>query len=126
MDSRDVLSMGEVAKRSGFASSALRFYEAEGLITATRTSGGRRRFQRDVLRRLAFIRAASNIGLTLEEVREELDRLPAGRVPTKADWQRITRHWRGRLTTRSPPWSGCATVSTRASAAAACPSSAAR
>ena len=50
-----------------------------------------------MLRRLAFIRAASNIGLTLEEVREELDRLPAGRVPTKADWQRITRHWRGRL-----------------------------
>ena len=97
MDSRDVLSMGEVVKRSGFASSALRFYEAEGLITATRTSGGQRRFRRDVLRRLAFIRAASNIGLTLDEVREELDRLPAGRVPTKADWQRITRHWRGRL-----------------------------
>ena len=97
MDSRDVLSMGEVAKRSGFASSALRFYEAEGLIVATRTSGGQRRFRRDVLRRLAFIRAASNIGLTLEEVREELDRLPEGRVPNRADWQRITRHWRGRL-----------------------------
>ena len=89
--------MGEVTKRSGFASSALRFYEAEGLIVATRTSGGQRRFRRDVLRRLAFIRAASNIGLTLEEVREELDRLPEGRVPNRADWQRITRHWRGRL-----------------------------
>ena len=97
MDSRDVLAMGQVTKRSGFTSSALRFYEAEGLIAATRMSGGQRRFRRDVLRRLAFIRAASNIGLTLEEVREELDRLPAGRVPTRADWQRITRHWRGRL-----------------------------
>jgi MerR family redox-sensitive transcriptional activator SoxR len=89
--------MGEVTRRSGFASSALRFYEAEGLIKANRTSGGQRRFRRDVLRRLAFIRAASNIGLTLDEVREELGRLPDGRVPTRADWQRISRHWRGRL-----------------------------
>ncbi len=97
MDARELLSVGEVAARSGFAASALRFYEAEGLIDATRTSGGRRQFQRSVLRRLAFIRAASNIGLTLDEVRVELDRLPAGRVPTKADWQRISRHWRGRL-----------------------------
>jgi MerR family redox-sensitive transcriptional activator SoxR len=97
MDARDVLTMGEVTRRSGFASSALRFYEAEGLIKASRTSGGQRRFRRDVLRRLAFIRAASNIGLTLEEVREELGRLPDGRVPTRADWQRISRHWRGRL-----------------------------
>jgi MerR family redox-sensitive transcriptional activator SoxR len=97
MDSRELLSVGEVARRSGYAASALRFYEAEGLISATRTSGGRRQFQRNVLRRLAFIRAASNIGLTLDEVREELDRLPAGRVPNRADWQRITHHWRGRL-----------------------------
>lgn len=97
MDARDVLTMGEVVKRSGFASSALRFYEAEGLIAATRTSGGQRRFRRDVLRRLAFIRAASNIGLTLEEVRQEMSRLPDGRVPTRADWQRISRHWRGRI-----------------------------
>jgi len=91
------LTIGQVAQRSGVAPSALRFYEAEGLISATRTSGGRRQFQRSVLRRLAFIRAASNIGLTLEEVREELDRLPAARVPNKADWQRISRHWRGRI-----------------------------
>ena len=97
MDSRELLSVGDVAKRSGYAASALRFYEAEGLIPATRTSGGRRQFERNVLRRLAFIRAASNIGLTLDEVREELDRLPEGRVPNRADWQRITRHWRGRL-----------------------------
>jgi MerR family redox-sensitive transcriptional activator SoxR len=97
MDSRELLDVGQVATRSGFAASALRFYEAQGLIEATRTPGGRRQFQRSVLRRLAFIRAASNIGLTLEEVREELDRLPAGRVPTKGDWQRISRHWRRRL-----------------------------
>lgn len=97
MDARELLSVGEVAARSGFAASALRFYESEGLIDATRTSGGRRQFQRSVLRRLAFIRAASNVGLTLDEVRVELDRLPAGRVPTKADWQRISRYWRGRL-----------------------------
>ena len=97
MDARELMGVGEVAARSGFAPSALRFYESEGLIDATRTSGGRRQFQRSVLRRLAFIRAASNVGLTLDEVRMELDRLPAGRVPTKADWQRISRHWRGRL-----------------------------
>ena len=97
MDPRELLSMGEVTERSGFAASALRYYEAEGLIEATRTSGGRRQFERSVLRRLAFIRAAANIGLTLEEIREELDRLPSGRTPTRADWQRISRHWRGRL-----------------------------
>jgi MerR family transcriptional regulator, redox-sensitive transcriptional activator SoxR len=97
MDSRELLPMGEVVRRSGFAASAIRFYEAEGLIAATRTPGGTRQFQRSELRRLAFIRAASNIGLTLDEVREELARLPKGRVPTKTDWQQITRHWRGRL-----------------------------
>src|SRR3954467_2803200 len=97
MDSRELLSVGEVARRSGYAASALRYYESEGLISATRTSGGRRQFERNVLRRLAFIRAASNIGLTLEEIRAELDRLPDGRVPNKADWQRISRHWRARL-----------------------------
>lgn len=97
MDSREQLSIGEVVRRSGFAASALRFYETEGLISATRSPGGQRQFERNVLRRLAFIRAASNIGLTLEEIREELDRLPAQRVPNRQDWQRITRHWRGRL-----------------------------
>src|SRR6478735_10786786 len=96
MDSRELLSVGDVARRSGYAASALRFYEAEGLISATRSAGGRRQFQRNVLRRLAFIRAASNIGLTLDEIREELDRLPAGRVAARADWQRLPRHRRGR------------------------------
>ena len=121
MDSRDLLSMGEVAKRSGFAASALRFYEAEGLIEATRTRGGRRQFQRSVLRRLAFIRAASNIGLTLEEVREELDRLPAAACRTRPTGNASPGTGVVGSTTRSPPSSGSATGSTRASGAAACP-----
>jgi MerR family redox-sensitive transcriptional activator SoxR len=97
MDSRDLLPMGEISARSGLAASAIRYYEAEGLIAAERSAGGQRRFPRSVLRRLAFIRAASNVGLTIEEIRDELARLPGNRTPTKADWQRISRHWRGRL-----------------------------
>jgi MerR family redox-sensitive transcriptional activator SoxR len=97
MDTHDVLTVSEVASRSGFAASALRYYESQGLIEASRSGGGQRRYERSVLRQLAFIRAASNVGLTLEEIREELDRLPRRRTPTKADWMRITRHWRTRL-----------------------------
>jgi MerR family transcriptional regulator, redox-sensitive transcriptional activator SoxR len=97
MDTHDLLTVTEVARRSGFAASALRYYEDQGLIDATRSAGGRRRYQRGVLRRLAFIRAAGNIGLSLAEIREELDRLPRGRTPTKSDWHRISRHWRSRL-----------------------------
>lgn len=97
MDKHDVLPIGEIVERSGFAASALRFYESEGLISATRSGGGQRRFERSVLRRLAFIRAASNVGLTLEEIKDELSRLPANRTPTKADWHKISQHWRARL-----------------------------
>jgi MerR family redox-sensitive transcriptional activator SoxR len=97
MDSRDLLPIGEISRRSGFAASAIRYYEAEGLIEAHRSGGGQRKFERSVLRRLAFIRAASNVGLTIEEIRQELARLPGNRTPTKADWQRISRHWRQRL-----------------------------
>lgn len=97
MRSRDLLGIGEVARRSGYAASAIRYYDAEGLISSTRTPGGRREFERHVLRRLAFIRAASHVGLSLEEVRAELDRLPDGRPPDRADWARISRSWRGRL-----------------------------
>ena len=97
MDTHDLLTVTEVSRRSGFAASALRYYEDQGLIEATRSAGGRRRYERNVLRRLAFIRAASNIGLSLGEIREELDRLPRGRTPTKADWHRISTHWRSRL-----------------------------
>jgi MerR family transcriptional regulator, redox-sensitive transcriptional activator SoxR len=93
----DPLSVGEVAARSGFATSALRFYEKRGLIASTRTAGGQRRYERSVLRRLAFIRAARTIGLTLEEVADALVTLPGGRTPTVADWNRVSRSWRARL-----------------------------
>ena len=97
MAQAQTLTVAEVAARSGFAASALRFYEREGLIAATRTSGNQRRYERNVLRRFAFIRAARNVGLTLEEVRAELAQLPAERTPTTADWHRISRNWRVRL-----------------------------
>jgi MerR family redox-sensitive transcriptional activator SoxR len=96
----ELLTIGEVTHRSGMAASALRYYEREGLIAATRTSGGQRRYERGVLRRLAFIRAARNVGLSLDEVRESLERLPSSRTPTKADWTAISRLWRQRLNER--------------------------
>jgi MerR family redox-sensitive transcriptional activator SoxR len=86
-----------VARRSGFAPSALRYYEREGLIRADRSDGGQRRYQTLVLRRLAFIRAARHVGLTLDEVREVLGALPESRTPTRADWSRISHLWRRRL-----------------------------
>lgn len=95
-----MLSVADVSRRSGFAASALRYYEREGLIVASRTPGNQRRYERTVLRRLAFIRAARNVGLSLEEVRAELARLPADRAPTKADWRRISEDWRERLNQR--------------------------
>ncbi|MFL6238599.1 MAG: redox-sensitive transcriptional activator SoxR [Actinomycetes bacterium] len=97
MDTRDLLTVGEVARRSGFATSALRYYEREGLIRSRRTTGGQRRYERNVMRRLAFIRAARNIGLALDEVREVLAELPESRTPTRADWARISKAWRNRL-----------------------------
>ncbi|HEY7223460.1 MAG TPA: redox-sensitive transcriptional activator SoxR [Micromonosporaceae bacterium] len=97
MKSSDLLTVGEVAARSGVAASALRFYEAEGLLPATRTTGNQRRYPRHVLRRLAFIRAAQNIGLSLDEITAALASLPDGRTPTRADWARLSRGWRARL-----------------------------
>lgn len=97
MRSDDLLPIGEVARRSGFATSALRFYEREGLFNAVRSSGGQRRFPRSVLRRLAFIRAAQNVGLSLEEIAEALATLPASGTPTRADWARLSRNWQARL-----------------------------
>ena len=97
MEKQSLLTVSELSRRSGFAASALRFYERAGLIEAGRTGGGQRRYQRGVLRRLAFIRAARNVGLSLEEIRAELDQLPRSRTPNKADWGRISRDWRGRL-----------------------------
>jgi MerR family redox-sensitive transcriptional activator SoxR len=97
MKTTDALTVSEVARRSGFAPSALRYYEAQGLVAASRTSGGQRRYQRNVLRRLAFIRAARNIGLSLDEIAAALASLPETRTPTRADWARLSRGWRGRL-----------------------------
>lgn len=97
MHTTDLLSVGEIARRSGFAESAIRFYESRGLLAATRTTGNQRRFERSTLRRLAFIRAARNVGLSLEEVAAALASLPAGRTPTRADWSRLSRSWRRRL-----------------------------
>ncbi|MFC9787909.1 redox-sensitive transcriptional activator SoxR [Rhodococcus sp. NPDC127528] len=97
MRTTDLLTVGEVTRRSGLAASALRYYESEGLIESTRTSGNQRRYQRSVLRRIAFIRAARSIGLRLDEISEVLADLPGGRTPTRADWTRVSRHWRTRL-----------------------------
>jgi MerR family redox-sensitive transcriptional activator SoxR len=97
LHSTDALTVGEVARRSGFAESAIRYYEGLGLLTASRTSGGQRRFERATLRRLAFIRAASNVGLSLNETAECLAELPAGRTPTRSDWSRLSQRWRQRL-----------------------------
>jgi MerR family redox-sensitive transcriptional activator SoxR len=92
-----LLTIGEVSQRSGFAASAVRYYEKEGLIRAKRTAGGQRRFARSELRRLAFIRAARHVGLSLDEMREALAKLPKSRTPTRADWTRISRSWRRKL-----------------------------
>jgi MerR family redox-sensitive transcriptional activator SoxR len=97
MRTTDLLTVSEVADRSGFAPSALRFYERLGLVHASRTTGNQRRYERSVLRRLAFIRAARNVGLGLDEVSAALDTLPDGRPPTRADWARLSRGWRLRL-----------------------------
>lgn len=97
MDADDLMPIGDIATRSGFSTSALRFYEREGLIAAVRTGGGQRRYARSVLRRLAFVRAAQTVGLSLEEIRDALGRLPQARNPTRADWSRLSRDWRARL-----------------------------
>ncbi|MGB3187208.1 MAG: redox-sensitive transcriptional activator SoxR [Ornithinimicrobium sp.] len=94
------LTVSQVCQRSGYAASALRFYEERGLIQATRTPGNQRRFPRSVLRRLAFVRAARSIGLSLDEISTELSALPESRTPTKADWRRISQSWQARLNER--------------------------
>jgi MerR family redox-sensitive transcriptional activator SoxR len=91
------LTIGQLAERSGVAPSALRFYEARGLLHSTRTAGNQRRYPQAELRRVAFIRTAQQVGLTLDEVAEALSTLPQNRAPTKADWTRLSRSWRPRL-----------------------------
>lgn len=94
------LSIGEVAERSGFAPSAIRYYERIGLIHAERTEGNQRRYRRDVLRRIAFVRIAQRVGLSLDEIIESLVELPTDRAPSAQDWQRLTRGWRDRIDER--------------------------
>ena len=92
-----MLSIGDLSARSGVAPSALRFYESIGLITSSRSAGNQRRYAQATLRRVAFVRAAQRVGLSLEEIAEALATLPEGRTPTKADWARLSQSWRSRL-----------------------------
>ena len=93
-------SIGEVAARSGVATSAIRFYEEQGLLAARRTTGNQRRYDRSVLRRIALIQAGRAAGIPLSRIRVALDSLPAGRTPTRRDWERFSRRWRDDLDRR--------------------------
>lgn len=94
------LTIGEVARRSGVATSALRFYEERGLIAAERAGSGHRRYPRHVLRRIAFVVFAQRVGLTLEEIAAELAGLPTDRVPAREDWSRLSGRWTVRIDAR--------------------------
>src|SRR4051812_43792351 len=96
----ELLTIGEVAKRSGIAASALRFYEDRGLIESERAGSGHRRYRRAVLRRIAFIVFAQRVGLTLEEIGTELGRLPADRVPDRRDWAQLSKGWSAKIEDR--------------------------
>ena len=96
----DLLTIGEVARRSGVASSALRFYEQRGLIDSERAGSGHRRYRRSVLRRIAFVVFAQRVGLTLEEIAVELSKLPPDRAPTRQDWARLSNSWSTRIDQR--------------------------
>src|SRR5271156_5208641 len=96
----DLLTIGEVAERSGLAGTPIRFYERQGLVHAERTPSGQRRFRRDVLRRIAFVRIAQRVGLHLNEIVTALSGLPADTAPSRQDWQRLTRGWRTRIDDR--------------------------
>lgn len=95
-----LLTIGEIARRSGVAASALRFYEERGLIASERAGSGHRRYPRAALRRIAFIVFAQRVGLSLEEIAAELAKLPADHVPTREDWQRLSATWTSRIDQR--------------------------
>lgn len=97
---RRELSVGEVARRSGVAVSALHFYESKGLIKSHRTGGNQRRYGRDVLRRVAVIKVAQRLGIPLATIGAALRTLPEGRTPNAADWRRLSEHWRADLDAR--------------------------
>jgi len=100
LQATDTLGIGELSERAGVARSALRFYEERGLLGSQRSSGGLRRYPRSALRRVAFIRAAQTVGLSLQEIRSALASLPDARTPTAADWQRLSRDWQALLDQR--------------------------
>jgi MerR family redox-sensitive transcriptional activator SoxR len=91
------MTIGALSERTGVAPSALRFYETDGLIHSTRTEGGQRRYQRETIRRVSFIRIAQQVGLSLDEIRSVLSTLPDNRTPDRSDWERLSRSWRPRL-----------------------------
>jgi len=96
----DLLTIGEVSRRSGVAASALRFYEERGLVASERAGSGHRRYPRPVLRRIAFIVFAQRVGLTLDEIGTELAKLPPNRAPRRRDWSRLSAEWRSRIDQR--------------------------
>jgi len=100
VDRHDLLTIGEVANRSGVSVATVRFYEQRGLVSSVRTSGNQRRFERHVLRRIAVVRAGQRFGLTLTEVGEALASLPVDHPPSKRDWSRMSRRWHDLLTAR--------------------------
>jgi MerR family redox-sensitive transcriptional activator SoxR len=100
MHSTDMLAIGDLAARTGLAVSAIRFYEARGLVSALRNAGGQRRFMRSDIRRLSFIRIAQQLGFTIAEIGTLLATLPQGRTPTQKDWAKISRSFRRRLDER--------------------------
>src|SRR6202008_2718066 len=100
MDRNDLVPIGTLARRTGLAVSAIRFYESKGLLTSLRTSGNQRRFLRSDIRRLSFILIAQRLGLGLAEIEQALATLPQGRTPTLSDWQRISRSLRSELDAR--------------------------
>ena len=97
MEHEHELTIGALSERTGVATSALRFYEAEGLLHAERSDGGQRRYTRDAIRRVSFIRVAQQVGLSLEEIRAALSSLPDSRTPNQRDWERLSNSWRPRL-----------------------------
>lgn len=100
MRGNDLLSIGELAARTGLSVSAIRFYEGRGLVSPIRTGGNQRRFLRADIRRLSFALIAQKLGLTIEEIAAELAQLPQGRAPTQSDWERISRHFRKEIDRR--------------------------
>lgn len=100
IDMQRLLTVGEVAARSGLAVSALHFYEARRLIASRRSDGNQRRYHREVLRRVAVIKVAQRVGIPLAEIGRALSALPEGRTPTAADWEELSRRWRGELDSR--------------------------